>query len=271
MSRHPLVLGDNMTDREKLVSHILDLKEKAATESVVTSSSFLSVDELSAVIKTERVNNQYVDTFYYGGYGEAERKAAIFVPKFYGVDEDTLDEFLNTNECNPLQLLSVKKDRFSSLSHRDYLGALMGLGVKREVTGDIILNEDGCSIFCLKSISSYIIENLKQAGRGQLTVSLGDIGSLSTTEHKTETVFVSVASLRLDCLVAAAFKLSRNSAVDGINQGLVYVNSSQILKTDYTLKSGDKLVFRGKGKAVIDEIIGESKKGRIHLNIKRYL
>ncbi len=152
-----------MTEKEKIISHILDLKEKCATESVIVSSNFLSVDEISTVIKTERVNNKYVDTFYYGGYNDADRKIIVFVPKFYGVDESGLAEFLIGNDYNPLQIINVNKDKFSVLSHRDYLGALMGLGVKREVLGDIVLNDNGCRIFCLKSIAPFIAENMKQA------------------------------------------------------------------------------------------------------------
>ncbi len=260
-----------MTDRENLISHVLDLKEKSATESVITASGFLSLEEQSRIIKTEKVNNKYVDTFYYGGYDEAERKTAIFIPVFYSVDSDALTEFLLENDSNPLQVLSVKKDRFSELTHRDYLGALMGLGIKREVIGDIIINGDDCYIICLKSIAKFIIQNLNQAGRGQLTVTEGSFDDLKLKKSKTETVFVSVASLRLDCLVASAFKLSRNNAVSAINQGVVYVNSEQILKPDYALNEGDKLVLRGKGKVIIDEIIRENKKGRLHLNLKRYL
>ena len=260
-----------MTDKENLISHILDLKEKSASESILTSSGFLYLEEQSQFIKTEKINNKYVDTFYYGGYDDAERKVVLFVPEFYAVDSDSVDDFLRENDMNPLDVLSVKKDKFSELSHRDYLGALMGLGLKRDVIGDIIINDDGCYIICLKSISRYITENLKQAGRGQLSVTIGDFKLLQSKESKTETVFVSVASLRLDCLVASAFKLSRTNAVNAINQGIVYVNSEQIYKSDYILKSGDKLVLRGKGKVIIDEIIRENKKGRLHLNIKRYL
>lgn len=260
-----------MTDKDNLISHILDLKEKSATDSVIISSGFLSLEEQSQIIKTENVNNKYVDTFYYGGFDEAERKVTVFVPSFYGADNETFTELLDEYDSNPLQLLCVKKDRFSALSHRDYLGALMGLGIKREVIGDIIINEEGCYIICLKSISEYLCENLNQAGRGQLSVTKADFKDLQTMEIKTETVFTSVASLRLDCLVASAFKLSRTNAVNAINQGIVYVNSKQILKPDHNLNEGDKLVLRGKGKVIIDEIIRENKKGRIHLNIKRYL
>lgn len=260
-----------MTDKDNLISHILDLKEKAATESVITSSGFLSLEEQSLIIRAEKINNKYVDTFYFGGYEDAERKIAVFVPSFYAVEYDGLADFLDESEASPLAVLQVKKDKFSVLSHRDYLGALMGLGIKREVIGDILINDEGCLIICLKSIVSYITENLRQAGRGQLTVTEAGFDALQSKESKTETVFASVASLRLDCLVAAAFKLSRTNAVNAINQGIVYVNSEQILKNDYNLSEGDKLVLRGKGKIIIDEILRENKKGRIHINIKRYL
>lgn len=260
-----------MNEKEVLLSHVLDLKEKAATDSIVTATNFLSVEELSAVVKTERVNNEFVDTFYYGGYEEAERCVAIFVPEFYCVTKEGLVDFLKDNSLNPLSLIKISKDRFANLSHRDYLGALMGLGIKREMTGDILVDADGCTLFCLKSIADYICTNLSKAGRGQLTVKTEDIDKLVLSESKTEIFFVSVASLRLDCLVAAAFRLSRNGAVNFITQGSVYVNGEQITKTDYLLKEKDKLVLRGKGKTVIENVIGESKKGRLHINLKRYI
>lgn len=260
-----------MNVNDILVSHALDLKEKAATESYITYTNFLSVDELSVLIKTEKINNQYVNTFYFGGYFEAERKIAVFVPRFIDADDENLSTVLTENSYTPVVLLEIQKDRFSSLSHRDYLGAVMGLGVKREMLGDIIVNDNGCYLFCISSVSDFICENLKQAGKGQLTVKKVELTDYKTFEPKTETFFVSVASMRLDCLVAAVFKLSRNISVANILQGNVYVNSEQITKTDYLLKPGDKLVLRGKGKSVIDEVIGTSKKGRMHINIKRYI
>lgn len=260
-----------MNEREALISHASDLKEKSANESVVVCTSFLSVSELSDIIKLERVNSEFVDTFYYGGYNDAERKTAIFVPKFYCVTDETLESFLSENG-NPLALLKITKDKFASVSHRDYLGALIGLGIKRETVGDILTNENGCYIFCLKSMSSFISENLKKAGRAQLKISVcEDFKSEQLPENKTQIVFTTVASPRLDCIVASAFKLSRNNAASMILQGLVFVNSQQALKADRVIAEGDTIALRGKGKVVAKEIIGESKKGRIRLYLKKYI
>lgn len=260
-----------MNEKEVMISHALDLKEKAAIESIVTSTNFLSVEEISDVIKTERINNEFVNSFYYGGYEEAERRVVIFVPSFYSLKNNDLVDFLKDKDLNPLSVIRISKDRFANLSHRDYLGAVMGLGIKREMLGDIIVDSDGCFLFCLRSIADYICANLDKAGRGQLTLKKADIDEFVLSESKTETSFISVASLRLDCLVAAAFRLSRNGAVNYITQGTVYVNGEQITKTDYILKENDKLVLRGKGKTVIENVIGENKKGRTHLNLKRYI
>lgn len=254
-----------------LISHFLDLKEKSASESIVTTSNFLSVEEISETMKVSRVNNEYVNTFYYGGYDEAERKIAVFVPKFYCVKPEELHKFMTENEIEPLCAFDVSKDKFATLSHRDYLGSLMGLGLKREMIGDIIVRETGCTFFAVKSVSEYIKENLSKAGRGQLTVTQCNTGDIKLPDVRFETVFVSVASLRLDCTVAAVFKLSRNDAVNFISQGLVYVNGLQIIKTDYNISPFDKLVLRSKGKVIIGEIEGRSKKGRLHINVKRYL
>lgn len=259
-----------MDEKQIIISHALDMKEKAADSSVITSTNFFSLDELSFVKETDRHFQQYVTVFYYGGYKEAERQVAIFLPKIYAIESP--EEYLRENEEeNPLCVLRLKKDKFTSLSHRDYLGAIMGLGIKREMIGDIKTRDDGADIFCKKSISGFLLENLKKTGRGSVEGEILSVEGFADSSEQTKTVFVSVASLRLDCLVSTCFGLSRTAAAQAIIKGLIYVNSSQKLKADYLLKEKDKLVFRGKGKVVLDEITGESKKGRVHINIKKYI
>lgn len=259
-----------MNEKDILISHALDMKEKCADNSVITSTNFMSLDEISTVKTVGRELSQYVDTFYYGGYDDAERCIAIFVPKFMDITD--IEEYLRANEDeNPMCILRLKKDKFTLLSHRDYLGAIMGLGIKREMIGDIKVSDEGAEVFCLKSIAAFLSENLKKTGRGSVEGEIVSVGEMKQGTEKTEIRFYSVASLRVDTVVSAVFNLSRGTAAEAVSKGVVYVNSSQCLKNDFMLKQGDKIVLRGKGKAVLDEIIGENKKGRIHINIKRYI
>lgn len=257
-----------MTDKEILISRINDKKKQATDNSMITSSFFMSADERSDIMKILRSDSE-IKTHYYGGYDDAERTAAVFVPYFYNIEN--IDAYMNENpEDNPLALLEIRKDRFSTLSHRDYLGAIMGLGIKREMIGDIVTTDDGCYVFCLKSIAKYICNNLEKAGRGSLQVNIVSTDMLPEQKDNSEDVFISIASLRLDGVVASSFNISRNIAVEGINKGIVFVNSCCVLKPDALVKQGDKIVMRGKGKIIIKEIIGVNKKGRTHLTIKKY-
>ena len=192
------------------------------------------------------------------------------MPKFF--EFDSLSAFLKGNEeDNPLCIVRLKKDKFTVLTHRDYLGAIMGLGLKREMVGDIKVTDEGADVFCLKSSAEYICDNLKKSGRGSVVGEILSVDAFNSAEDKYELLFTTVSSLRLDGVVAAFFNLSRSTAAETVNKGLVYVNSSQCLKGDFMLKEGDKLVLRGKGKTVLTEIKGTSKKGKIKIEYKRYI
>ncbi len=258
-----------MNERDLLISHVSELKRKAEENSMITVTNFLTDEQISNLTFLEKINNKYVDTFYYGGYDEAQRQIVVFVPKFYAVN-DIYTFFVENEEDNPVCLLKLQKDRFSALSHRDYLGAVMGLGVTREMIGDIVAFDDGAYIFCVKKIAKYLCENLSKVGKGTVECVKCDFSEFSLHQENLEDVFSSVASLRLDNIISAAFNLSRCSASQVIKQGSVFVNNAQCLKSDFNVKQGDKLVLRGKGKTVLKEIKGETKKGRIHIIIKKY-
>lgn len=259
-----------MNEKEIIISHALDKKRQSADNSMITHTNFLSLDEISIVKTTDREYNEYVDTFYYGGYGDSERQIAIFIPKFYDAKE--AEAFLTENEeDNPICIVRLKKDKFTNLSHRDYLGAIMGLGLKREMVGDIKVTDEGADVFCLKASADYICDNLKKSGRGSVIGEILPVSSFSNSDDKYELCFTTVSSLRLDGVIAAFFNLSRSTAAETVNKGLVYVNSSQCLKIDYNIKEGDKIVLRGKGKTVLTEIKGTSKKGKLKIEYKKYI
>ncbi len=258
-----------MEEKDLLISRCLDIKKKSLDSFMLTSTAFLSAEERSLISCIEREYNSDIRTYYFGGYDEAERTIVVFIPSVFGVEDIGEYFFENPEDC-PFCLIKISKDRFSSLSHRDYLGSLMGLGIKRETVGDIVIGEDSAFIFALKSVSRYICENLTKVGRGTVKAEICPMSDFVYDEGETETVFCSVASLRLDSVLSSAFSLSRTNSSLAVKGGLVYINSVQMLKNDYTLKQGDKIVLRGKGKVVLEEIIGESKKGRIHINIKKF-
>ena len=164
----------------------------------------------------------------------------------------------------------MQKDPFHTLTHRDYLGALMGLGVKRETVGDLLVREDGCDIILLKSVAPYLQENLTQAGRAKLGGSFVPVAALQKGEEKREMTPCVVSSLRLDNVVSAAFSVSRSAATQAIQKGLVFVNALSCEKTAAPVKEGDRIVFRSKGKVRLAEVGRTSKKGRLHITIERY-
>lgn len=259
-----------MTEDEVLFSHASDLKMQCADESVVQSTAFLDPRQRTLLLALEKSQSEYVKTFYYGGHEEAQRLCAVFVPRFYE-EKDAFEFFSAYPEFDPISLLRLEKDRFTLLSHRDYLGALMGLGLRREMLGDIVTDDGGCFLFCLSSVKRFIVENLKSAGRATIAVKEVEKSAFVQNGEQTQDVFFSVASLRLDAVCGCAFSLSRGRAQQAAQSGLVFVNGLQTLKCDKKLSAGDKIVLRGKGKAVLLEIKGESKKGRIHITIRKYL
>lgn len=260
-----------MEEDKILLSHALDLKIRADENSMITSTNFLDLRQNSLLRTLEKNSAQNIKTFYYGGYNDAERVCAIFVPSFFEVGKDISDYFNLYPEDNPLCLLCITRDKFSVAGHRDYLGALMGLGLKREVVGDIIIEDETAYVITLKKNSAFICDNLKSVGRATVEAVECEFSRLSERKENYAEVTAFIASERLDNIVSAAFSLSRNNSVGFIEKGLVFVNSVEILKPDYKVSVGDKIVLRGKGKAIFFSINGKSKKDRLHITLKKYV
>lgn len=262
-----------MNNEDELLLSFAEDKLRLCDENcMLANTRFLDIRQQS-VLSGRFCRDKRCRLIFYGGYPGCERSVCVFVPPLFSVeDESGLMQYFNENPGdNPLSAIRVTKDRFSSeLSHRDYLGALMSLGIKREVLGDIIAAEGGCDIVTMSSMAGYIAENLTGVARASVAASIIGLDELRAPEEKYDETFHSVASLRLDAVASAAFKLSRTKAVDCITRGLVYVNGVQTEKTDYRLSVGDKLVLRGSGKAVVSETPGKSKKGRQRLIIRIY-
>lgn len=240
----------------------------------ITGCDFLSPEEQSQASGFFR-RNASRGAFLYGGYDEAERRMPVFMPDYTGVtDEDSVIEYFKTypDEC-PLRVLSVKIPAIEKVSpgHRDYLGALMGLGIKREKIGDIIVDPKGAQIVVDEDMAEYLRDSLTSVGRVTVTTSVLDITGLTPAEVKKEEREYNVSSPRLDNVVSAVFSLSRKSAVEAISRGLVFVDGVQTMKPDRQMKEGEKLVLRGKGKAIYEGAVGTSRKGKTYIRVVKYL
>ncbi len=261
-----------MNEDSILLSYAHDKMVKCMDDYVITSTFFLDVRQQALLLREfSRYND--VKTLLYGGFDTSERAVLIFVPQYSDINDfDSLSEFFSENpDENPLTVINLKKDNFSSVTHRDYLGALMGLGIKREMIGDILVNEGGADLVVSKYIASYILSELKSVGRATVSSTEIDFSSIKMSASKVIEETVNVSSMRLDNIIAACFRLSRSDSSSAILSGSVFVNSSQVTKCDKKVNIGDKIVFRTRGKVVLKELSGMSKKGRNFIKIDVYV
>lgn len=254
-----------MTDNELLLARIEGCISSCEDSYLVTSTNFLDIYQQSTVIEYLR-RRSGVRFDFYGGFDDSERKTAVFFPDY----ADGIDYIKENPDLSPIVALDIKKDSFSTLSHRDYLGAVMGLGIKREAVGDIIVSEKGCSMAVIRSVAGYIKENLTSVGRGSVSIEITDTFENSGTEAVFESKRCYVSSMRLDAVVSVAFSLSRSTAADKIKRGEVLMNGVVISKPDIKVPFGAKLVIHGSGKVIVDEDAGLTKKGRQAFIIRKY-
>lgn len=253
-----------LTKEDKmLLANAEDKYDQCSRQYRITYTNFLDLRQRSLIEKYWREMNRSgsdVRLEFYGGYDDAERTVAAFLP-----------DYAEVIDC-PLCVIRIKTPAGGrKLTHRDYLGSLTGLGLKREMTGDILTVENGADIIVLEEVKDFILMNYSKAGRATLTPEAVELSELCIPEKKTVTVKDTVASLRLDNVISSAFQLSRAKAAEAIRSGIVFVNSMQCEKPDMQIEEGSKLVLRGKGKAYLRNVGGKTRKDRIYIEIERYL
>lgn len=254
-----------MNETELLRAKIADKIRECEENCVATHTYFLDIASASTALSVCRKEN--AKFAFFGGYDDAERKICIFLPYYAEHFSECFDE-----SNFPLCVFRVKnKNPAKSLSHRDFLGSLMSLGIKRELMGDILVYDGGADIIILSSCARFLAENFTKAGNCPVETSVFPISELRRPDAKTLEKRDTVASPRLDSIVSAAFDISRSAATEAIAAGLVFVNDMQEEKTDRQVSVGSKIVLRGKGKAVLREFRGESRKGRQIVVFDRYI
>lgn len=244
------------TNEDQLKKRFAELANRSELQCRPVFSDFLTVDEQSFLLHTFHPDNVVL----YGGHPAAERKAACF-----GCRDTAQAEALCPIRC--IRIFPIAPKFADTLSHRDFLGTLMGLGIRRETVGDIVLHENCGYIFCLEKIAAYILENTDRVRhtsvKCELAASLPE-SSMALPEPQT----IIVASERLDALVAAVYKLSRASAQALFIQNRVFINGSQTKNSAYTAKENDIISVRGFGRFIFCTVCGETKKSRLKVSVQ---
>lgn len=201
---------------------------------------------------------------FFGGYEEAERRMLCYLP-------DYLEESSLNLADSPVVCLRATFYDGDSPSHRDFLGGLMACGIARETLGDICVGENSCDFFVTEQIAPYVEQNLTSVGRVHLHLQRIDLSDVQVPEPEVKEIKDTLASLRLDSVIATGFRIGRSLASQFICAGKAAIDGLPCEKPDKTVTEGMKISVRGLGKIKIKSVSGQTKKGRIWVVIDRYV
>ncbi len=251
-------------DERLLLARVLDQQQRADQRGIPAHTGFLSPAEqaVSADLLMAAAPGAGI---LFGGYDDAERKLWAFLPDW--LEEETWRE---SGDC-PVAALSVTVPAMADLTHRDYLGSLMGLGLTREKIGDILLTGNGAQVLVLRETLPILLAQWEKAGRYPVTLAPMPLDELAPAPGEIRKVRATVASLRLDAVLAAGFGISRSRAGELIRAGRVMADHRPAEKGDRPVTEGTVLTCRGLGKCVLASAGGTSRRGRIVLEFDRYI
>ncbi len=251
-------VAENDEDRV-LFARIYDRLAGAEQKNIPGVTCFLSPREQ---VLTKRMLPE-LELRFFGGHAEAERTMACWLP-------DYLDETDFWEEDGPVAAVRATYFEKDQLTHRDFLGGLMGCGIKRETVGDIYVGTGTCDFLVTREILPYVLDNFLSAGRTKLHLEQISLNDLAVPQVTVKEIRDTVSSLRLDSIVGSGFSMARGKASALIETGKVSLNDLPCMKQDKLLAEGDKISARGFGKIILRQIGGRTKKDRISILLEKY-
>jgi len=247
-----------------LLARVLDKLEEARQKNIARSTKFLN-EHQRALVEKVITNIGVVRYSFFGGYECATRTVLTFLPDY--LEPEQIEE---ADNC-PLAFIRAEYTTDKALSHRDFLGSLMGAGIARETVGDILVGEGSCDIVILKEILPYLLVNFEAVGRVKVKTAVITAERLKVPEQKFVLVKDTVASLRLDNVVSAGFAISREKAGEYIKTGHVLLGFLGCSKADKLVREGETITLRGMGKIRLEQIGHQTKKGRTAIVVKKHI
>ena len=248
-------------EESMLQKRLIELSRMAYNRGIVTFSDFLNLNELNILHTTPK--NMFLSQYKtYGGYDLSERQMAAFLPDALYYDYEY-----------PVRIIEIRplNKRFAEeLTHRDYLGAVMNLGIERCKLGDIIVEEGRALLFVKEEMAEYIAEHLTQIRHTSVATTFTAEFN-SDYEPDYEELKGTVPSIRLDTVLSIAYPLSRSKLTALIESARVFVNGKLVTSNGYRLKENDMISVRKMGRIAYMGILSETKKGRYMISVRKYI
>ena len=262
------VLKDYKKQEDKIcLAQVLDKIEISRKTNKIQYTDFLNMYQVSLVQNFLR-KIQFANYKLYGGYEDSERKILIIYPENY--TKNMIEK--NYNKILKIVRIQLPEEERGKYVHRNYLGGIVKLGLKREKVGDIIVSENGADIIVVEEFANILAEQLPSLTRFENTkIEIIEIDKLRKREIKIEEIKIIVPSLRLDNIVSDLAKTSRSKAAQIMNQERVFVNGENETKLSKQIKLNDIITIRGKGRFIIKKVEGTTRSGRTVLLIEKYV
>jgi RNA-binding protein YlmH len=237
-------------EEREFIDQVLEWKQSVEDNYVAKLTDFLD-PRLQQIVHLIIGDSTDIRCHFFGGVENAERKRALLFPEYHIVDQ-------NDYQVSILEVEYPKK--FVTIEHREVLGSLMSLGLKREKFGDILFEGDRIQIIVAKEIHSYLGLQLTSIGRAKISLKKIQNNEVVKVENKWNEEATTVSSMRLDTVISALYNISRQKSQVLIEQGLVKVNFATTLKTSFECHEYDMISVRGYGRTKIITIEGKTKK-----------
>lgn len=268
-----------MTNSEKgnkeLLARIEDLIS-SAEEGILSMTGFLSPAEAfyaKEIIRSFGISDR---SLLFGGYADAERKRLIILPSYLDGAQTSPDkmlfEYFSEEADLAVRVIRISGSGYRVLTHRDYLGGILGLGVERDAVGDIIILDDRSAYaFTSDSVAKLLLDSLERVGSDKVELERITLDRNFSFKREFKEINDTVASARLDCVVASLANLSRDKAQRLVDGGACSLNYAEETRCDRAVKAGDIITLRGYGKFIIRELNEKTKKGRLRLCADKYV
>ena len=262
------LLKDYRKQEDKIcLSQVLDKIEFSKTREKIEYTDFLDMYQISLVENFLR-KIKFTNYKLYGGYEEAERKVLIIYPEKY--NESMIEK--NYNKILKIVRVKLPEEEKGKYTHRNYLGGIVKLGLKREKVGDILVSDEGADIIAMEDFAEILKKELANLTRFEKSIiTIEEINNIRKREIKLEIIKIIVPSLRLDNIVSDLARTSRSKAAQIIAQERVFINGQNETKLSKQIKLNDIITIRGKGRFVVKEFVGTTRSGRTIVAIEKYV